>query len=369
MKYISEYRNIQTVKKLADSIHGIITGPHGIMEVCGGQTHTIMKYGICELLPPELNLIHGPGCPVCVTTADIVDKAVEIAMQKEVIFCTFGDMMRVPGTWKNLLSAKAEGGDVRVVYSPIDALNVAQKYPQKEVVFFAVGFETTVPAYALTVLNAKQKKIGNFSMLVSIMLIPPVMETLLKGQKCCIEGFLAPGHVCAVSGYTKYEEIAKEYNVPIVITGFEPVDILEGILNCLSMIESGKSQVLNQYSRCVLRDGNKTARKIIEQVFRIIYRRWRGLGGIPRSGLGLSTKYADFDAEMRFGPAEFHREVKNKCIAGSILQGLKKPLDCPVFDTECTPEHPLGATMVSSEGTCAAYHRFKSTKKLSSVSE
>lgn len=359
MKFIDEYRSPEAAHKLAEAIARITTRPHTIMEVCGGQTHAIMKYGIDELLPGEINLLHGPGCPVCVTPVELIDKAVEIALIPEVIFCSFGDMLRVPGTIKDLLSVKAEGGDVRTVYSPLDALKVAADNPRRQVVFFAVGFETTAPANAMAAYQAKLRGITNFSLLVSLMLIPPAMELILEADRCKIEGFLAPGHVCTVTGYAKYEHIAQQYQVPIVVTGFEPVDILKGIYMCVKMMEEGRVEVKNQYTRSVRREGNPTAQRVIKEILRVVTRRWRGIGGIPRGGLGLSGKYAEFDAENRFGPAKYHDEIDSVCISGLVLQGVKKPNECPAFRKTCTPEHPLGATMMSSEGACAAYYRYQ----------
>ncbi|NQS97084.1 MAG: hydrogenase formation protein HypD [candidate division Zixibacteria bacterium] len=359
MKYIDEYRSAEAAGKLADEIARITTRPHTIMEVCGGQTHAIMKFGINKLLPDELNLLHGPGCPVCVTPVELIDKAVEIVADRDVIFCSFGDMLRVPGTGKDLLSVKAEGGDVRIVYSPLDALKVASDNPNKQVVFFAVGFETTAPANALAVYQAKLQNLNNFSLLVSQVLIPPAIEAILDSPNCRVEGLLAPGHVCAVTGYEEYERISRQYNLPIVVTGFEPLDILSGILMCLKRLEEGTALAENQYIRAVRREGNKSALQMMYEVFQVVPRKWRGIGEIHNSGLGLKDEYADFDAEIRFGRAAADADDDAECISGLILQGVKKPDQCPAFGKACTPERPLGATMVSSEGACAAYYRYR----------
>lgn len=329
------------------------------MEICGGQTHSIVKYGIDELLPDKITLVHGPGCPVCVTPLELIEKAIEIAERPEVIFCSFGDMLRVPGSTKDLLSVKASGGDVRIVYSPLDALKVARDNPNKEVVFFAVGFETTAPANAMAVFQAKQQDIKNFSILVSHVLVPPAIEAILSAEDNLVQGFLAAGHVCAVMGYTEYEPLAKKYNVPIVVTGFEPLDILQGIYMTVKQLEEGRADVENQYSRAVKREGNEPAKNLITEIFEVVPRKWRGVGEIPHSGLGLREAYQAFDAESRFGLSGKSVEEPAECISGTILRGLKKPFECPVFGTICTPEHPLGATMVSSEGACAAYYRYR----------
>ncbi len=359
MRFISEYRDAQAAQRYARLIQRIATRPWTLMEVCGGQTHAIVKFGIDEFLPEALTLVHGPGCPVCVTSVELIDKAIEIASRPDVIFCSFGDMLRVPGTKKDLLSAKANGGDVRIVYSPLDALRIAQENPSKEVVFFAVGFETTAPANAMAVYQAYQQNIRNFSMLVSHVLVPPAMEALLSSPHNRVQGFLAAGHVCTVMGYTEYEPIAKKYRVPIVVTGFEPLDILQGVYMCVRQLEEGRAEVENQYTRSVRREGNRVAQQLIREVFRVIPRKWRGMGEIPQSGLGLQPRFAEYDAERRFGVAAHTVEESSECISGLILQGIKKPHECPTFGTRCTPEHPLGATMVSSEGACAAYYRYR----------
>lgn len=359
MKFLDEYRDGELAQKIAREVHRVTTRPWNIMEVCGGQTHAIVKFGIDELLPGQITLIHGPGCPVCVTPLEIIEKAIEIAARANVIFTSFGDMLRVPGSTTDLLSVKARGGDVRMVYSPLDALKIAEQNPDKEVVFFGVGFETTAPATAMAVYQAAEKGLKNFSMLVSHVLVPPAMEALLSSPNCKVQGFLAAGHVCTVMGYEEYFPIARKYHVPIVVTGFEPLDIFQGVLMVVQQLESGRAEVENQYARSVRREGNQPAQKLIREVFRVIPRKWRGVGEIPQSGLGLNEAYAAFDAEKKFGVAEHHVEEPAECISGLVLQGLKKPQECSAFGTKCTPEHPLGATMVSSEGACAAYYRYR----------
>jgi hydrogenase expression/formation protein HypD len=359
MKYLDEYRDAAACREIAQAINRIAVHPWTIMEICGGQTHSIVKYGIDELLPSGITLVHGPGCPVCVTPLELIDKAIEIASRPDVIFCSFGDMLRVPGSGKDLLSIKATGGDIRIVYSPLDALKIAEDNKDKDVVFFAVGFETTAPANAMAVYQAKQKAIANFSILVSHVLVPPAMEAILSSPNTLVQGFLAAGHVCTIMGYNEYEPIARKYKVPIVVTGFEPLDILQGIYMTIAQLEEGRFEVENQYSRAVRKEGNEPAQKIILDVFQIVHRKWRGVGEIPQSGLGLRDQYAAYDAELKFGVADTRVEESSECISGIILQGLKKPHDCPAFGTRCTPEHPLGATMVSSEGACAAYYRYR----------
>jgi hydrogenase expression/formation protein HypD len=329
------------------------------MEVCGGQTHAIVKFGLDELLPKQVTLIHGPGCPVCVTPVELIDKAVEIAARQEVIFCSFGDMLRVPGSHGDLLSVKARGGDVRVVYSPLDAVKLAEQSPHRQVVFFGVGFETTAPATAMAVYRAAQKNLENFSLLVSHVLVPPAIEAILRSSDCRVQGFLAAGHVCTIMGYEEYVPLAAKYRVPIVVTGFEPLDILQGILMCLEQLEGGRAEVENQYRRAVRQEGNRPAQQLIRQIFQPIARKWRGIGEIPRSGLGLSTAYERFDAEQRFGVAGTRVEEPSECQSGLVLQGKIKPPECPAFGKMCNPEHPLGAPMVSSEGACAAYYRYR----------
>jgi hydrogenase expression/formation protein HypD len=359
MRFIEEYRDAAAAQRFAEAIRVTVTRPWTVMEVCGGQTHAIMKFGIDELLPPQVTLLHGPGCPVCVTPVELIDKAVELASRPEVIFCSFGDMLRVPGTKSDLLAAKAAGGDVRIVYSPMDALQLAVKNPERQVVFFAVGFETTAPANAMAVYQAKRLGVKNFSILVSHVLVPPAIEAILQAPNNRVQGFLAAGHVCTVMGYTEYEPIAKKYRVPIVVTGFEPLDILQGIYICVKQLEEGRAEVENQYARSVRREGNLPAQDLIREVFEIVPRKWRGIGEIPQSGLGLREPYREFDAERRFALTTGSVEEASECISGLILQGAKKPTDCPAFGTKCTPEHPLGATMVSSEGACAAYFKYR----------
>ncbi len=359
MKYVDEYRDAEVAHGYARAIARQATRPWTIMEICGGQTHAIVKYGVDTLLPACLTLVHGPGCPVCVTPIELIDKAVEIASRPDVVFCSFGDMLRVPGTADDLLTVKARGGDVRMVYSPLDTLRVAKEHPDKQVVFFAVGFETTAPANAMAVAQARREGLGNFSMLVSHVLVPPAMEAILSAPANRVQGFLAAGHVCTVMGFAEYEPIARKYHAPIVVTGFEPVDILQGIYMLVEQLESGRAEVLNQYSRSVRREGNLPARQLIQEVFQVVSRKWRGVGEIPRSGLGLTEPYAAFDAEKKFGLADHTVEEPAECQSGLVLQGVKKPVECPAFGSRCTPEHPLGATMVSSEGACAAYYRYR----------
>jgi hydrogenase expression/formation protein HypD len=359
MKYLDEYRDPEAARGYAEAIRAIITQPWTLMEVCGGQTHSIMKYGVDELLPDEVTLVHGPGCPVCVTPVELIEKAIEIASTPGVIFCSFGDMLRVPGTSKDLLSVKAEGGDVRVLYSPLDAVQIARENPRSDVVFFAVGFETTAPANAMAVLQAHREGISNFFLLVSHVLVPPAMEAILASPSNRVQGFLAAGHVCTVMGYTEYEPLAKRYQVPFIVTGFEPLDILQGVTMCIRQLEEGRAEVENQYTRSVRREGNIPAKELIDSIFRVVSRKWRGVGEIPRSGLALQEKYAELDAEHRFGLAHHTIEEPTECESGMILRGIKKPNECSAFGTSCTPEHPLGATMVSSEGACAAYYRYR----------
>jgi hydrogenase expression/formation protein HypD len=359
MKFVEEYRDATVAHHYAQAIAQITTRPWRIMEICGGQTHTIVKYGIDQLLPKDITLIHGPGCPVCVTSVEIIDKAIAIAARSEVIFCSFGDMLRVPGSSKDLLTVKAKGGDIRIIYSPLDALKIAHANPTKQVVFFAVGFETTAPATSLAVYQAHHQRIQNFSLLVSHVLVPPAIEAILASPHNQVQGFLAAGHVCTVMGYTEYEPIAQKYQVPIVVTGFEPLDILQGIYLCVRQLENGQAQVENQYTRSVRQDGNETAQQLIREVFAIVPRQWRGMGEIAESGFSLRDSYAEYDAERRFNVISTSAEVSAECISGLILQGVKKPLECSAFGTRCTPEHPLGAPMVSSEGACAAYYRYR----------
>lgn len=362
MRFIDEYRDSVKAKRYLKEIRKITTENWSIMEICGGQTHSIMKYGIDELLPEEINLIHGPGCPVCVTPVEKIDKAVEIASNPEVIFCSFGDMLRVPGSETDLLSVKASGYDVRIVYSPVDAVRIAEENPGKEVVFFAVGFETTAPPNAQAIYLAYNRKIENYSALVSHVLVPPAIEAVLNSKNNKIRGFLAAGHVCAVMGFYEYENIAEKFRVPIVVTGFEPLDILQGIYMCVKQLEENRCDVENQYSRVVTREGNPKAREIMYEVFETCNMKWRGIGEIKQSGFRIKDNYKKFDAEIKFGVVDYSFEESTECISGLILQGLKKPNECPVFGTKCSPEHPLGATMVSSEGACSAYYLYKEKK-------
>ncbi|MDH3492426.1 MAG: hydrogenase formation protein HypD [Acidobacteriota bacterium] len=359
MKYIDEYRDAEAAEKLRKAINAVTTREWTLMEVCGGQTHAIVKFGIDELLPDEIRLVHGPGCPVCVTPLELIDKAIAIASKPNVVFCSFGDMLRVPGSEKDLLMVKAAGGDIRIVYSPLDAVKIARNNPEKEVVFFAVGFETTAPANAMAVRQAKELGVKNFSILVSHVLVPPAIEAILSSPQCLVQGFLAAGHVCTVMGYEEYAPLAEKYGVPIVVTGFEPVDILQGIYMCVKQLEEGRAEVENQYARSVRKEGNLPAMDLIREVFRIVPRKWRGVGEIPESGLGLTEEYAGFDAEVRFTVSHYTAEEPEECISGLVLQGIKKPNECPAFGTRCTPEHPFGATMVSNEGACAAYYRYR----------
>ena len=359
MKYIDEYRDAETARQYAEAIARVTTRPWTIMEVCGGQTHAIVKFGVDALLPPALTLVHGPGCPVCVTPVEKLDKAMEIASRPEVIFCSFGDMLRVPGSTRDLLAVKATGGDIRIVYSPLDAVRVARDHPDRQVVFFAVGFETTAPANALAVVQARRQGLANFSILVSHVLVPPAMEAILSSPGNRVQGFLAAGHVCTVMGTAEYEPIASKHRVPIVATGFEPVDILQGLYMCVRQLEEGRAEVENQYARSVRREGNPDAVKLIRQVFRVCPQKWRGIGEIPQSGLRLAEEYEAFDAETRFGVIDHTSEESPDCRSGLVLQGMMKPPECPAFGIRCTPEHPLGATMVSTEGACAAYYRYR----------
>lgn len=358
MKYVDEYRDPARVARLSTAIRAKAAHPWTIMEICGGQTHTIVKSGLQELLPPEITLVHGPGCPVCVTPLELIDSAVAIAARPDVIFCSFGDMLRVPGSSQSLFDAKANGADVRIVYSPLDALKTARQNPDRQVVFFAVGFETTAPANAMAVWQAAREGIENFSILVAHVLVPPAIEAILGSPSCRVQGFLAAGHVCAVMGFEEYEPIARRYKVPIVVTGFEPLDLLEGIYMTVCQLEEGRAEVENQYSRAVQREGNRPAKDRIAEVFEISPRRWRGIGDIPSSGLRLKAPYCKFDALVRFDAGVGRVAESPECIAGIVLQGLKKPYECPAFGTRCTPETPLGAPMVSSEGACAAYYLY-----------
>ena len=358
MKFLSEYRDQKAAEQLSQQIWKKVTRPWTIMEICGGQTHTIVKSGLEDLLPRDITLVHGPGCPVCVTPIELIDKAVAISHRPEVIFCSFGDMLRVPGSTKSLFDAKAEGADVRIVYSPLDAVRLARTNPERQVVFFAVGFETTAPANAMAAWQADHDHIENFSLLVSHVLVPPAMEALLSSSNCVVQGFLAAGHVCTVMGYEEYFPIAEKYKVPIVVTGFEPLDILDGILMTVSQLEQGRHEVENQYARATRREGNRPAQERIIEVFEVVNRQWRGLGEIPASGFQLRGRFQKYDANRRFPFTGTPAQESPECISGLILQGIKKPHECPAFAVKCTPENPLGAPMVSSEGACAAYYHY-----------
>jgi hydrogenase expression/formation protein HypD len=364
MKYVDEYRDAAAVKSIIKKIHDVSTRPWNIMEICGGQTHAFLRYGLDDLLPQKIRLLHGPGCPVCVTPLEQIDKAIHLASQKNIIFCSFGDMVRVPGSHEDLLSVKSRGGDVRIVYSPMDALKLAAENPDKDVVFFAIGFETTAPANAMVVLKAKAEVevkggTSNFSVLCSQVTVPPAMEAILSSPTNKVDGFLAAGHVCSVMGYHEYIHLAEKYKIPIVITGFEPLDLVHGILACVQQLEKNHARVENQYARSVTRAGNIPAQETMKKVFRTIDRQWRGIGLIPKSGLALRDEYAEFDAEKKFDLVDITVDEPKDCISGQILQGLKKPNECLHFGKSCTPEHPLGATMVSGEGACAAYYKYK----------
>ena len=358
MKYLDEYRDGAAAGKLAEAIARTVTRPWTLMEVCGGQTHTIVKYGIDRVLPPELELVHGPGCPVCVTSLEMIDRAHAIASRPGVIFCSFGDMLRVPGSRGDLLQLKSQGADVRVVYSPLDAVSLAAAHPDRQVVFFAIGFETTAPPNAMAVWSARKRKLANFSVLVSHVLVPPMMTAMLESADNRVQGFLGPGHVCTVMGTEEYGPIAERYRVAIVVTGFEPLDLLEGVLRTVRQLESGRAEVENAYGRAVRPEGNPASRRLIDDVFEVCDRKWRGVGAIPGSGLRLREEYRAHDAERIFAVEEIETQESSLCISGQILKGLKKPHDCPAFGKQCTPRNPLGATMVSSEGACAAYHAY-----------
>lgn len=359
MKYIEEFQDPQLAKRLLDEIHATVTQPWALMEVCGGQTHSIIRHGIDQLLPEQLELIHGPGCPVCVTPLEVIDKALEIASRPGVIFCSFGDMLRVPGTDRDLFRVRGEGGDVRVVYSPLDALRIAQENPDREVVFFGIGFETTAPPNAMAVHQARKLGLRNFSVLVSHVRVPPAIEAVMQSPDCRVQGFLAAGHVCTVMGMAEYPGLAARHEVPIVVTGFEPLDILEGVRRAVWQLEHGEHRVDNAYPRAVQSEGNAAAKAMLEDVFEVTDRAWRGIGTIPLSGWRLSDRYRDYDAELRFSVSDIRTEEPAACRSGEVLQGLLKPHECEAFGTTCTPRNPLGATMVSSEGACAAYYLYR----------
>lgn len=363
MKYLSEYRDPELVKQYLDQIHQMTTKPWKLMEICGGQTHSLVKNGILDMLPEQITMVHGPGCPVCVTPISIIDEAIYLALQPNVIICSFGDMLRVPGSRKSLLEAKAEGADVRILYSPLEAVQLAKANPEKEVVFFAVGFETTAPANALSIIQAYKSGVTNYSILASHVLVPPAMEAILGDADNQIDAFLAAGHVCTIMGYEEYYPIAHNYQTPIVITGFEPVDLVQGILMAIEQLEKGEYRVENQYIRYVQREGNERAKNTMEEVFKVSDRMWRGIGTIPQSGFEVNKKYSAYNAREKFS-IDIPLALENpSCISGDIMKGLKKPMQCPNFGTQCKPEHPLGAPMVSSEGACAAYYHYSSAKQ------
>ena len=362
MAFSDTYRDPQLVTQTIQKIKDVITKKWVIMEICGGQTHALMQHGFDDLLPKEVELVHGPGCPVCVTPLELIDKGIAIAQQPDVIFTSYGDMLRVPGSEKDLFSVRAEGGDVRVVYSPIEALQIARQNPDKQVVFFAIGFETTAPANALSVMKAKELNLKNYSMLVSQVRVPPAIHTILSDPKNRVQGFLAAGHVCAVMGYHEYVPLASQFHLPLVVTGFEPLDLALGIYETIHALENGKNEVINAYPRGVTKAGNQSAQHIIQNVYESCDQKWRGIGVIPQSGWKLNRDHAEFDAENRFDVGKIQTKESEICISGLILQGRKKPFECPAFGTQCTPQNPLGATMVSSEGTCAAYYRYQRKK-------
>lgn len=358
MRYVDEFRDAGLVRGVIGEIRRTVTRPWTIMEICGGQTHAILNYGLDQLLPPEIELVHGPGCPVCVTSLELIDKALLIASQPNVIFTSFGDMLRVPGSDRDLFSIRASGGNVRVVYSPLDAVRLAQENPDKEVVFFAIGFETTAPPNVMSVIQAQALKLNNYSVLVSHVCVPPAMHTILGSPSNRIQGFLAAGHVCSVMGYWEYPPIAEKYHVPIVVTGFEPLDLVNGILMTVRQLEAGKAEVENAYTRVVSYEGNRAAQAMINKVLMPVDRNWRGIGMIPLSGWGIRPEFNAFDAEKRFNVGQIQTQESPLCIAGQVLQGIKKPAQCPAFGKQCSPQTPLGAPMVSSEGACSAYYRF-----------
>jgi len=359
MKFVDEYRDPDSAGRFARALGQVVTRPWTVMEICGGQTHAIVRFGLDQLLPRTLTLVHGPGCPVCVTPLELIEKALEIAARREVVFCSFGDMLRVPGRSKDLLAVKAEGGDVRIVYSPLDALAIARANPAREVVFFAVGFETTAPANAMAVYQAALQGIANFSLLVSHVLVPPAIRAVLASPRNVVQGFLAAGHVCTVMGIDEYRTLVAQFKIPIVVTGFEPLDILQGILMCVRQLEAGRAELENQYTRVVRPEGNPAALAPVRRVFTTVSRKWRGIGLIPDSGWALRPEYARWDASLRFAVGTLTREEPTQCVAGEVLQGQKKPYECPAFGGQCTPERPLGAPMVSAEGACAAYYRYR----------
>ncbi|MFN8237307.1 MAG: hydrogenase formation protein HypD [Chitinophagales bacterium] len=367
MKYLSEYRDPELVEAFIQELHQITTKPWTLMEICGGQTHSLVKNGILDMLPDKITMVHGPGCPVCVTGVGVIDEAIYLAEQPEVILCSFGDMLRVPGSKKSLLEAKAEGADIRILYSPLEAVQLAKENPDKQVVFFAIGFETTAPANALSVVQADQLGLNNYSILASHVLVPPAMEAILGDEGNKIDAFLAAGHVCTIMGMEEYYPVAEKYKCPIVITGFEPVDLLQGILMAVQQLEKGEYKVENQYTRYVQREGNRMAQDTIQKVFAVTDRAWRGIGTIPQSGFEVNDRYKNFNARLKFNLHIPVAEENKECISGDIMKGLKKPVQCPNFGTKCKPEHPLGAPMVSSEGACAAYYHYSNTDNIVSV--
>jgi len=359
VRYLDEFGDPDLAQRLLEQIHAVTTRPWALMEVCGGQTHSIIRHGIDQLLPPGVEMIHGPGCPVCVTPLETIDRALAIARRPEVVFCSFGDMLRVPGSREDLFTVRAEGGDVRVVYSPLDALQIARENPDRQVVFFGIGFETTAPANALTVHQAREQGIENFSLLVSHVLVPPAIAAIMESPTCRVQAFLAAGHVCSVMGTGDYPPLAERYGIPIVVTGFEPLDVLEGIRLAILQLEQGRHELENAYARAVPAEGNPTAKAMLSDVFEVTDRTWRGIGTIPQSGWRLSSRYAAYDAELRFDVVDIRTEESTLCRAGEVLQGLITPPDCAAFGAECTPRRPLGATMVSAEGACAAYYAYR----------
>jgi hydrogenase expression/formation protein HypD len=367
MKYLTEYRNPEIVQEYVKEIHRITTQPWTLMEICGGQTHSLVKNGLLEMLPDKINMVHGPGCPVCVTSISVIDEAIWLARQPDVILCSFGDMLRVPGSAKSLLEVKAAGADVRILYSPLEAVQLAAANPDKEIVFFAVGFETTAPANALSVIQAEKIGLKNYSILASHVLVPPAMEAILSDPENKIDAFLAAGHVCTIMGMEEYFPVAQKYRTPIVVTGFEPVDLLQGILMAVQQLEKGEYKVENQYTRYVQREGNRMAKEAMQEVFTTSDRMWRGIGTIPQSGFEVNDKYKKFNARIKFKMDLPQAKENASCISGAIMKGLKKPLDCPNFGTICKPEHPLGAPMVSSEGACAAYYHYASAQQEQTV--
>ena len=367
MKYLDEFRDPVAAKTLVEAIRRTSTRPWTVMEVCGGQTHSIIRNGIDQLLDGAVEFIHGPGCPVCVTPLEMIDRGLEIASRDDVIFCSFGDMLRVPGSSQDLFGVRARGGDVRIVYSPLDATRIAADNPDKQVVFFGVGFETTAPANAMSVLHAKRLGLTNFSLLVSHVLVPPAMTAILRAPVNRVQAFLAAGHVCSVMGTGEYAPLVQEFGVPIVVTGFEPLDVLEGVRQVVELLEAGKAELRNAYPRAVTDAGNTVAQQALEDVFVVTDRQWRGIGMIPQSGWTLSPRYAEFDAELKFGVGHLQVQESAECHSGEVLQGLIKPNQCPAFGTTCTPRTPLGATMVSSEGACAAYYQFRRLETASRV--